>query len=79
VKDRVEAGVVPRLGKSLDHFADQGDRCGIVERGKRHRLLEIMKYFIRDLLVPVEARPGMHHTVAHRVDRRHSRPAHRIL
>ena len=74
VKDRVEAGVVPSLGKSLHHFADQGDRRGIVQRGKDYRLLQILEYLIGDSLVPVQSRPGMHHAVAHRVDHRHSRP-----
>ncbi len=59
-------------GNRFNHFADQGDCRGIVQRGKGHRLLEILEDFIRDPLVPVEARPGMHHAVAYRLDFRHS-------
>ena len=79
VKDRVEAGIVPCLGKSLHHVADQGDRLGIVQGGKDHRLLEVLEHLVRDPLVPVEACSGMHHAVAHRVDCRHPRPADRVF
>ena len=79
VKYRVEAGVVPGLGKALHHFPDQGDGRGIVQRGKDYGLLEILKYFIGDSLVPVQSRPGMHHAIANRVDYRYSRPTDGIL
>ena len=57
----------------------KSDRLGIVQRGKRHRLLQILQDFLGDSLMLVEQRSGMHHPVANRVDRRHAGPAHRIL
>ena len=79
VKDRVEAGIVPGVGKSSHHVADQRDRLRIVQRGKHHRLLQILEYLLGDSLVPVQHRPGMHHPVANRVDHRHPRPADRAF
>ena len=75
VEDGVEAGVMPGLWKSPHHVPNQGDGLRIVQRGKHHRLFEILQYFIGDSLVPVEQRPGVHHPVANRVERRHSRLA----
>ena len=57
VKDRVEARIVSSTGKSLHHFADQGDSRGIMQRGKGHRLLEILEHFVGDSLVPLQAAP----------------------
>ncbi len=53
--------------------------CGIVQGGKRHSLLQVPQDFVGDPLMLVEQRARMHHPVANRVDRRHARPAHRIL
>ena len=66
-------------GKPLDHFPDQGDGRGIVQRGKDYGLIQILEYFIGDSLVPVQSRPGMDHAIAHRVDHRYSRPTDCIL
>ena len=76
VKDGVEACIVSRLRKSPHHVADQGDCLRIVQRCEDHCLLQILQYRRGDSLMPVQQRPGVHHAVADRVDRRHPRPAH---
>ena len=48
VKDGVEACIVPSLGKSSHHVADQGDRLRIVQRCKHNCLLQILQYFLGD-------------------------------
>ena len=42
VKDGVEACIVPSLGKSSHHVANQGDCLGIVQRRKDNCLLQIL-------------------------------------